>query len=91
MEAGSIKITMEKLLSFVIDNVNVELLQERDFHLNLRKRQCQMNQLKSQTLIEVSSNDLSPSVTLLELKTYVESAGSVLKVYKNSRSEATIT
>ena len=51
----------------------------------------EIQQLKIQTMSEVSENIVRPSVTLFEKGTHVESAGSLLYVHKRANMVATIT
>ena len=50
-----------------------------------------MQQLKIQTMIEISKNVVNPSVTLFEKKSHVERAESVLYVHKCAKLVETIT
>ena len=59
--------------------------------MKIRTLQCEIQRLKIQTMIEISKNIVSPSVTLFENGTHVERAGSVLYVHKLARMVATIT
>ena len=59
--------------------------------MKIRTLQCKIQRLKIQTMIEISKNIISPSVTLLEKGTHIERAGSVLFVHKCSKMVATIT
>ena len=59
--------------------------------MKIRTLQCEFQQLKIQTMIELSKNIVSPSVKLLEKATHVERAGSVLYVHKRAKMVATIT
>ena len=83
---------MEMFLSSVVDTLNFELLKEREVLLmKIRTLQCEIQQLKIQTSIELSKNIVGPSVTLFEKGTHVERAGSVLYVHKCAKMVATIT
>ena len=44
--------------------------------------QCEIQQLKIQTMIDISKNIVNPSVTLFEKGNHVERAGYVLYVHK---------
>ena len=59
--------------------------------MKTRALQCEIQRLKIQTMIEISKNIVSPSVTLFEKGTHVERAGSVLYVHKCAKMVATIT
>ena len=58
--------------------------------MKIRTLQCEIQRLKIQTIIEISKNIVSPSVTLFEKGTHVEGAGSVLYVHKCAKMVATI-
>ena len=79
-------------LSSVVDTLNFELLKEREiFSMKIRTLQCEIQQLKIQTTIELSKKIVSPSVTHFEKGTHVERAGSVLYFHKCAKMVATIT
>ena len=59
--------------------------------MKIRTLQCDIQRLKIQTLIGISKNIVSASVTLFEKGTHVERAGSVLYVHKCAKMVATIT
>ena len=59
--------------------------------MKIRTLQCEIQRLKIQTMIEISKNTVSPSVTLFEKRTHVERAGSVLYVHKCAKMVARIT
>ena len=59
--------------------------------MKIRTLQCEIQQLKVQTMIEISKNIVNPSVTLFANATHVERAGSVLYVHKCAKMVATIT
>ena len=59
--------------------------------MKIRTFQCEIQRLKIQTMIEISKNIVSLSVTLFEKGTHVERAGSVLYVHKCAKMVATIT
>ena len=83
LKTGNLKITMEMFLSSVVDTLNFELLKEREnFFMIIRTLQYEIQRLKIQTMIEISKNIVSPSVTLFEKGTHFERAGSVLYVHK---------
>ena len=59
--------------------------------MKIRTLQCEIQRLRIQTMIEISKNVVSPSVTLFEPGTHVERTGSVLYVHKCAKMVATIT
>ena len=59
--------------------------------MKVRMLQCEIQLLRIQTMIEISKNIVSPSVTLFEKRTHVERAESVLYVHKCAQMVATIT
>ena len=59
--------------------------------MKIRTLQCEIQRLKIQTMIEISKNIVSLSVTLFEKGTHVERAGSVLYVHKCAKMVATVT
>ena len=59
--------------------------------MKIRTLQCEIQRLKSQTVIEISKNIVSPSVTLFEKGTHVKRAGSVLYLDQCAKMLATIT
>ena len=59
--------------------------------MKIRMLQCEIQRLKIQTMIEISKNIVSPSVTLFEKGIHVERAGSVLYAHKCAKIVATIT
>ena len=79
-------------LSSVVDILNFELLKEREsFLMKVRTLQCEVQRLKFQTLIEISKNIVSLSVTLSGKGKHVERAGSVLYVHECAKMVATIS
>ena len=82
---------MEMFLSSVVDTLNFEILKEREIFMKIRMLQCEIQRLKIQTMIEISKNIVSPSVTLFEKGTHVERAGCVLYVHKCAKMVASIS
>ena len=62
-----------------------------NFLMKIRTLKSEIQQLKIQTMNEVSENIVRQSVTLFEKETHVESAGSLLYVHKRAKIVATIT
>ena len=56
--------------------------------MKIRTLHWEIQQLKNQTMIEISKNIVSSSVTLFEKGTRVERAGSVLYVHKGAKMVA---
>ena len=59
--------------------------------MKTRMLQCEIQRLRIQTMIEISKNVVSPSVTLFKPRTHVERAGSVLYVHKTTKIVTTTT
>ena len=96
LKTGNLKINMEMLLSSINDTFNFELFKkrERERERFLRKfgtLQSESQRLKIQTMIEISKNIFSPSVTLFEKRTHGEGAGSVLHFHKCAKMVTTIS
>ena len=99
LKTGNLKITMAMFLSSVIDTFIFELFEhterererERDFLMKFRTLQGESQRLKIQTIIEISKNIFSPSVTLFEKRTHGEGAESVLYFHECAKMVATIS
>ena len=59
--------------------------------MKIRTLQCEIQQLRTQTKIEISTKVVSPSEKLFEPGTHVERAGSVLYVHKCAKMVGAIT
>ena len=92
LKTGNPKVTMKTFLSSIVDTFNFELLKERKvFLMKIRTLQCEIKRLKIQTMIEISKNIVSPSLTLFGKRTHVERAESVLYVHKCAKMVAAKT
>ena len=76
LKTGNLKKTMEMFLSSVVDTLNFFVDTLHSF-MEIRTLQCEIQRLKNQTMIEISNNIVSQSVTLFEKGTHVERAGSL--------------
>ena len=78
--------------SSVVGTFNFKLLKKREiFLMKIRTLQCEIQRLKIQTMVEISKNSVSPSVTLFEKETHFDGAGSVFNVHKCAKMVASIT
>ena len=84
--------TMEMFPSSIIDSFNFKIFEEREFiFMKIRTLQCEIQRLRIQTMVEISKNVLSPSVTLFEQGAHVERTGSISYVHKCAKMVARVT
>ena len=88
LKTGNHKKTVELFLPRVIDILIFKLPKER-YLMKIRMLQSEIQRLKIQTMIEISENLISPSVTLFEKGSHNERTGSVSYPHKCAKMVAT--